>query len=72
MTNLRTIHDPNEFIIDGDNCWVILYNRKCEEVARAKFHTKHHEILRDYKWRLCDYNYNKYAITTWFDEDGRR
>ena len=43
----RTIYDPNEFIIENDICWVILYDRKCIEIARAKFYTKYYEILKN-------------------------
>ena len=60
----RTNKDPNEFIIDGNICWVILYNRKCIEIARAKFYTIYYEIIKNYKWHLDVYGY---AETNWVD-----
>ena len=65
----RSIKDPNTFIIDGNVCWVILYNRKCIEVARAKFDTKYYEIIKNYCWHLTD---KGYAKTDWYDENGQR
>jgi hypothetical protein len=67
----RTINDPNEFIIDGDTCWVILYNNKCIEVARAKFYTKYYEQIRDskLKWHLTK---KGYVATVWFDKNNNR
>lgn len=62
----RSNKDPNEFIIDGEICWVILYNQKGIEVARAKFDTKYYEDLKDYKWFL---DKDGYAKTTLFGED---
>lgn len=64
----RTRNDPNEFIINGDICWVILYNKKCIEVARAKFDTKYYEILKNYIWCL----HEGYAITSWYNKDGKQ
>ena len=65
----RTIHDPNEFIIDGNICWVILYNQKCVEIARAKFDVKYYEQIytSELKW---DLHIKGYAIAHWYDEDG--
>jgi len=60
----RTIHDPNEFIIDGDICWVVLYNNKCIEVARAKFLTIYYEQIKnsELKWHFD----NGYASAIWY------
>jgi hypothetical protein len=63
----RTRKSPNEFIVEDDICWVILYNNQCIEVARAKFDTKYYEILKNYKWHLR----NGYVETIWFDENGQ-
>jgi hypothetical protein len=65
----RTIKDPNDFIIEGRLCWMILYNRKCIEVARTIFDTKYYETIKDYIWHLTD---KGYAKTDWYDENGQR
>lgn len=66
----RTRLDPNEFIIVDDICWVLLYDNKCNEIARAKFDTKYYEYISDprLKWYLTD---TGYAVSDWCDEDGR-
>jgi len=66
----RTIFDPNEFFVDGDICWITLYNIKNVEVARAKIDTKYYEIIKnsDLKWHLTYYGY---AAAEWFDECGK-
>ena len=66
-TNSRTTKDPNEFIFDGDVCWVILYDKLNEEIARAKFLLVYYEKLKNYKWYLND---KGYAATSWDDKDG--
>jgi len=67
----RTINDPNEFIIEGDICWIVLYNRKCIEVARAKIDTEYYEQIRDskLKWSLTN---RGYVSTNWFDENNKQ
>ena len=64
----RTKFDPNEFIIDEDVCWVILYNNKCIEVARAKFDTKYYDQISDprLKWHLTA---DGYVLAFWYDEN---
>jgi hypothetical protein len=66
----RTINDPNEFIIDGDICWILLYNKKCIEIARAKIDIKYYEQIKNsvpkLKWCL---NNRGYVTTTWFDKE---
>ena len=65
----RTRNDRNEFIIDGDICWVILRNNDCIEVARAKFLKIYYEQISDpsLKWHLSNNGYvrasysNKYG-----------
>ncbi len=64
----RTVFDRNEFIIDGDVCWILLYNRKCIEVARAKFDTKYYEYISDPRLKWC-LNSSNYVITFWIDND---
>jgi len=67
----RTQNDPNEFIIENDICWVILYDKNCDEVARAKFLAIYYEQIRDseLKWHLTNYGY---VGTFWIDEIGNR
>ena len=36
----RTIYDKNEIIIDGDFAYIVLYNKKSEEIARTKIDSK--------------------------------
>jgi hypothetical protein len=62
----RTRSDPNEFIIDGNITWILLCNRKREEVARAKFNTKYYEQIKDYKWHLHG---TGYVCANWYDEN---
>ncbi len=66
----RTNKDPNEFVVDGDVCWVVLYNIKCIEVARAKFYTTYYEQISsfDLKWHLTN---KGYASASWYDKDGQ-
>jgi len=63
----RTKYDPNEFIIDGDICWIILYNQECIEVAKAKFNIKYYKQIKDskLKWHLST---SGYATAVWYDE----
>jgi len=64
----RTKFDPNEFIIDGDICWVILYDIKNLEIARAKFLAIYYEQIKnsELKWHFG----NGYARAKWVDENG--
>lgn len=61
----KTKFDPNDFIIDGNICWIILYNQYCVEVGRAKFNIKYYEQMRDskLKWHLTPHGY---AETNWY------
>lgn len=67
----RTIFDPNEFIIEGNICWVILYNRKCIEVARAKFYTIYYETIKNsnLKWHL---RRDGYVEAVWYDKNNKQ
>lgn len=60
----RTPYDPNEFIIDKNICWIILYNARGEEIAKAKIDVKYYDQIKEYKWRL---HKKKYAVTTLYD-----
>jgi len=67
-TNSRTQRDPNEFIINDNICWVILYDNKCNEIARAKFYTIYYETIKEYRWHLSG---KGYAKGYWYDENGK-
>jgi len=63
----RTNRDTNEFIINNDICFMILYNIKCEETARVKFYTKYYEQIAglNLKWHLGS---SGYAESVWCDD----
>jgi len=67
----RLQNDPNEFIIDGVVCWIVLYNKKCIEVARAKIYTIYYEQIFEFdlKWHL---DAGGYVGTNWSDENGKQ
>lgn len=46
----RTKNDPNEIIIKGNIAETVLYNRKCQEVARAIIDIEDVEKVKKYKW----------------------
>ena len=56
----RTKYDPNEIIIKGDIAEIILYNNKCEEVARTIIDAEDVERVNGYKWHM---NGQGYAAT---------
>lgn len=53
----RTIYDPNEIIIHEDYAEIILYNKQCEEIARALIDLDDVDRVKNYKWGLhsCGY-----------------
>jgi len=53
----RTIFDPNKIIDCGDYYEICLYNRKCEEVGRAKIDKEDLEKVKSYKWHLDKWGY---------------
>ncbi len=65
-TSKRTQLDPNEFIIDGAICWVILYDTNCIEKARAKYYDQISDTRL--KWHLITPGY---AQAVWSDETGQ-
>lgn len=48
----RTIYSPNEIIEYEDYAEIILYNNKCEEIARAIIDLDDIDIIKKYKWCL--------------------
>ncbi len=64
----RTRRDANEFIIDGDICWVILYDKNNKEKTRAKFLSIYYNQICNpkLKWHLHNYGY---VGAIWTDEN---
>ena len=50
--NPRAKRDPNEIIIYDDFAEIILYNNKCQEIARALIDLEDIDIVEKYKWHL--------------------
>lgn len=53
----RTRFDPNEIIKYEDYAEIVLYNKKCEEVARTKIDLDDIEKVKEYKWYRDDKGY---------------
>lgn len=53
----RTQKDKNEIVTHEDYAEIILYNRKCEEVARTQISLESVPLVKDIKWRLLKTNY---------------
>ena len=56
----RTRFDPNEIVEYDDHAEIILYNKQCEEVARALIDLEDIDKIKNYKWRVND---NGYVLT---------
>jgi len=61
----RTSADPNEIVIYKDYAEVIMYNKKCEESARAKIDLEDIDKVKKYKWNLGS---DKYAVSKTDDQ----
>ena len=48
----RTKYDPNEIILYDDYAEIVIYNKDCEEVARALIDIDDIDKVIDYKWVL--------------------
>ena len=48
----RTQYDPNEIIEYEDYAEIVLYNKDCEEVARALIDLEDVDNVKEYKWHL--------------------
>lgn len=48
----RTIYDNNEVINDGLYSYIVLYDKKCKEIGKAKIDSKNVDLIKDYKWYL--------------------
>ena len=53
----RTKFDPNEIVEYDDYAEIVLYNKDCEEVARALIDLEDIDRIKDYKWRMNDRGY---------------
>lgn len=53
----RTIHDKNEIVIQEDYAEIVLYDLKCQEVARTKIDIEDIELVSQFKWGLGCENY---------------
>ena len=53
----RTIYDPNEIIIHTDYAEIILYDKDCEEIAKAIIDLDDIEKCKKLKWHLGKNNY---------------
>ena len=53
----RTKFDPNEIVIYDDYAEIILYDKNCEEVARALIDIDDVEKCKKYKWHLKEGKY---------------
>lgn len=53
----RTQKDKNEIVIHEDYAEIVLYNRKCEEIARTQISLESVPLVKDIKWRLLKTNY---------------
>ena len=57
----RTIFDKNEYVDKGYYYEIVLYNQKCEEVARTRIDKDDYEKCKKHKWYLSEYVHtNKY------------
>lgn len=53
----RTRYDPNEIVEYEDYAEVVLYNKQCEEIARALIDLEDINKVKQYKWSLKDNGY---------------
>ena len=61
----RTIHDPNEIIIESDMCRMKLYNQYCIAITETIFNLKYKEEIEKYKWHLG----GNYVECNFYDEN---
>ena len=53
----RTCKDLNEIVIYEDYAEIVIYNRQCEEIARALINLDDIDKIKDYKWYLDSKGY---------------
>jgi hypothetical protein len=57
----RTVYDPNDIMIDGDVCFMSLYDRKGLSTGVTIFNKCHFDEVKKYKWSLNSRGYPIYA-----------
>lgn len=55
--NVRILHHPNEIIFCSDYAEMILYNKKCEEIARTKIDIEDVDKIKGYCWSMDNKGY---------------
>lgn len=53
----RTIHSRNEIVYSDGYAEIILYNIRCEEVARTKINLEDVDKVKQFKWGLTEHGY---------------
>ena len=53
----RTIYDANEIVEYEDHAEIVLYDKDCNEVARALIDIDDINKVKNYKWHVTHYNY---------------
>lgn len=53
----RTVFDRNDYVVDDHVTYIIIRNKKQEEVARATIDTEDLEIVKPYKWNVGSWGY---------------
>ena len=53
----KTVFDRNDYVTDGDITYIIIRNRKQEEVARAIIDTEDLETIIPHKWNIGTWGY---------------
>ena len=53
----RTRYDPNEIILYDEYAEIVLYDKHCNEIARALIDIDDIDKVREYKWRLHNDGY---------------
>jgi hypothetical protein len=59
----RTQHDPNEFLINGDDCTINLYDRNGTFIAKTVIDSSDYDLCRKYKWGWCVGKTSSYVST---------
>lgn len=53
----RTIYDPNRFILEGDICKIILYNKEKKFAGEAIIDKEDYGLVKNIKWSLMSNGY---------------
>lgn len=60
----ETIYSPNEYVIFPDHAEIILKNKQCKEVGRAKIDLEDVDKCRKYKWHIRHSRNTDYVVTS--------